>query len=38
MQEEADAKVTRVREDLSKDYKDKLQKQEERFATKRTEL
>ena len=29
MQEEADAKVKLVREDLSKDYKDKLAKQEE---------
>ena len=37
MQEEADNKVKRIREDLSKDYKDKVTKQEERFTTKRKE-
>ena len=36
--EEADDKVKLIRSDLSKDYSDKLKKQEDRFKQKRNEL
>ena len=37
-QEEADDRVKRIRQDLSKSYDEKAKKQEERFTTRRTEL
>ena len=37
-QEEADDRVKRIRQDLSKDYGEKAKKQEDRFKTRRNEL
>ena len=38
MQEEVDDKVKLIRQDLFKDYNNKVKKQEERFTAKRNEL
>ena len=38
VQEEADARVERIRQSLADDYDAKVTKQEERFTTKRNEL
>ena len=38
MQEDADAKVKLIRQNLSRDYDEKAKKQEEHFTAKRNEL